>query len=55
MRRPRAYTLVEAYVAGIPEPFMLCWIPERGFVEPITNQRAEPVIGGIVRWNYPQE
>lgn len=33
----------------------LCWSKARGeFIEPISNSSAEPVIGKITGWRYPE-
>jgi len=53
-RKPRAYTSVICRTEEGAEYHGLCWSPARGtFIEPITNLDAEPVIGVISGWRYP--
>lgn len=52
-RKPRAYESVIVLTEKGEEFHGLCWSSHRGaFIEPITNQAAEPVIGKITGWRY---
>ena len=54
VRRPAAFRLIEARTARSDQPFLLCWAPERGYIEPITGQLAAPIIGEIISWQYAE-
>lgn len=53
-RKPRPYELVTVQTEKGEEFHGLCWSKARGeFIEPISNSSAEPVIGKITGWRYP--
>ncbi len=53
-RKPRPYEVVTCLTEKGEEFHGLCWSKARGeFIEPITNRSAEPVIGKITGWRYP--
>jgi hypothetical protein len=53
-RKPKAYEVVDCLGEDGREWHGLCWSSARGeFIEPITNQAAEVVIGPIAGWRYP--
>jgi hypothetical protein len=53
-RKPRAYEVVTVRTETGKEFHGLCWSKARGeFIEPISNSSAEPVIGKISGWRYP--
>lgn len=53
-RKPRAYEVVTVQTEKGEELHGLCWSRDRGeFIEPISNRSAEPVIGKITGWRYP--
>ena len=54
-RKPRAYEVVTCITETGEEFHGLCWSKARGeFIEPISNRSAEPVIGKITGWRYPE-
>ena len=54
-RLPRAYESVICKAEDGQEYHGMCWSRARGeFIEPISNRAAEPVIGKIVGWRYPE-
>lgn len=53
-RKPRAYEPVTVLTEKGEEFHGLCWSKARAeFIEPISNRSAEPVIGRITGWRYP--
>lgn len=53
-RKPRAYEKVTVLTEKGEEFHGLCWSKARSeFIEPISNSSAEPVIGKITGWRYP--
>ena len=55
MRKPKQYKSL--WCQGKNEAnkwFHLIYTKERGFIEPITNQSAEPIIGKITHWQYDE-
>lgn len=52
-RKPRAYEVVSCLTKDGREFSGLCWSTERGaFIEPISNRKAEEVVGPIAGWRY---
>lgn len=53
-RKPRPYEPVTVQTKKGEEFHGLCWSKARAeFIEPISNRSAEPVIGKITGWRYP--
>jgi hypothetical protein len=53
-RKPRPYEPVTVQTEKGEEFHGLCWSKARAeFIEPISNRSAEPVIGKITGWRYP--
>lgn len=52
-RKPKQFEPLWAIGALKPdEPMALTYSKERGFLEPVTNRDARPVIGKIIAWTY---
>lgn len=53
MKNPRPWRGVWAIGAHYPgDPMALLFTPDRGFIEPVTNLDAAPVIGPVIAWRY---
>jgi len=55
MRRPGKYRLIEAVCSNGDEgvKYRLCWCSFRGaYIEPVTGQLAEPIVGDVLSWEY---
>jgi hypothetical protein len=52
-RKPKAYVALVCRTETDKEYAGLCWSTHRNaFIEPISNQCAEDVIGKIIEWRY---
>lgn len=52
-RRPAAYRSIECRCEGFPSEWhKLTFVPDRGYIEPRTNLKAEPVLGPVLEWCY---
>lgn len=52
MRHPAEFRLLDCACERASEPMLLTYSSERGFIEPITNLDAEPVVGKVLDWRY---